>query len=352
VFHAYGHQWPCQLVYHPRKRVGFGFTDGEGCERAWGELYPLIPSLRVAGHHRRLFTLDAQLLHLNIKSMYRLAIWLARRMRTCQKRLIEASQGVNECRVDVGTLRREWLAQLTAQTEDAPRQSKHLADRALAEIILERAWVKEAESGIKDLAIQIVKLEESGEDATNLESELAKMRTALVQTKGRLITMEKAVGVEGRSKLKTLMGNPYLQARMNARALKARIRAKLVEHKFERTKLERVYRRQVLQEKEHAQTKALIHRRQGGIAALILKYNKLVDEMTALRRARKAPAKSVLPHKLDSKKVFRLDVNDGLWEEDPGLGDEDFQNLPRWMTDDNVRKGILFLLQRDRCLEE
>ncbi|KZV91460.1 hypothetical protein EXIGLDRAFT_585054, partial [Exidia glandulosa HHB12029] len=29
VFHAYGHQWACQLVFHPRKREGFGLTDGE-----------------------------------------------------------------------------------------------------------------------------------------------------------------------------------------------------------------------------------------------------------------------------------------------------------------------------------
>jgi Kyakuja-Dileera-Zisupton transposase len=49
VFHAYGHQWPCQLVYHPRKCPGFGLTDGEGCERFWSSLKPLIPSLRVSG---------------------------------------------------------------------------------------------------------------------------------------------------------------------------------------------------------------------------------------------------------------------------------------------------------------
>ncbi|KDR74566.1 hypothetical protein GALMADRAFT_49841, partial [Galerina marginata CBS 339.88] len=29
VFHAYGHQWPCQIIYHPRKCEGFGLTDGE-----------------------------------------------------------------------------------------------------------------------------------------------------------------------------------------------------------------------------------------------------------------------------------------------------------------------------------
>ena len=49
VFHAFGHQWPCQVVYHPRKCVGFGLSDGEGCERFWSSIQRLIPSLRVSG---------------------------------------------------------------------------------------------------------------------------------------------------------------------------------------------------------------------------------------------------------------------------------------------------------------
>jgi hypothetical protein len=49
VFHAYGHQWPCQMIYHPRKCSGFGLTDGEGCERFWSAIRLLIPSLRMAG---------------------------------------------------------------------------------------------------------------------------------------------------------------------------------------------------------------------------------------------------------------------------------------------------------------
>ncbi|KAK7459482.1 hypothetical protein VKT23_009465 [Stygiomarasmius scandens] len=32
VFHAYGHNWPCQLIYHPRKRRWFGLCDGEAPE--------------------------------------------------------------------------------------------------------------------------------------------------------------------------------------------------------------------------------------------------------------------------------------------------------------------------------
>jgi hypothetical protein len=49
VFHAYGHQWGCQITYHPRKIPGFGLTDGEGCERVWNLIRPLIPILRVTG---------------------------------------------------------------------------------------------------------------------------------------------------------------------------------------------------------------------------------------------------------------------------------------------------------------
>ncbi|EDQ98102.1 uncharacterized protein LACBIDRAFT_310933 [Laccaria bicolor S238N-H82] len=51
VFHAYGHQWACQLIYHPRKCIGFGLTDGEGCERFWSSIKLLIPSLRVSGYY-------------------------------------------------------------------------------------------------------------------------------------------------------------------------------------------------------------------------------------------------------------------------------------------------------------
>lgn len=49
VFHAYGHEWACQLLYHPRKCIGFGLTDGEGCERNWSLIKPLISVLRVSG---------------------------------------------------------------------------------------------------------------------------------------------------------------------------------------------------------------------------------------------------------------------------------------------------------------
>jgi hypothetical protein len=49
VFHAYGHEWPCQCIYHPRKCKRFGLSDGEGCERLWHAISKLIAYLRVCG---------------------------------------------------------------------------------------------------------------------------------------------------------------------------------------------------------------------------------------------------------------------------------------------------------------
>jgi hypothetical protein len=49
VFHAFAHRWACQLIYHPLKCRGFGFMNGEGCERFWHSISKLIPYLRVAG---------------------------------------------------------------------------------------------------------------------------------------------------------------------------------------------------------------------------------------------------------------------------------------------------------------
>lgn len=55
VFHAFGHQWACQVIYHPRKCIGFGLSDGEGCERLWKSLQALIPYLRVCGVSKLIF---------------------------------------------------------------------------------------------------------------------------------------------------------------------------------------------------------------------------------------------------------------------------------------------------------
>lgn len=77
VFHAYGHQWPCQLIYHPHKCKGFGLSDGEGCERFWSALKLLIPSMRVSGYYCHLYALDIQVKFRDSQSWLNLGIMLS-----------------------------------------------------------------------------------------------------------------------------------------------------------------------------------------------------------------------------------------------------------------------------------
>ena len=46
VFHAYVHNWGCQLEYNPRLNLGWGMSDGEGSERLWFKLSKLVAALR------------------------------------------------------------------------------------------------------------------------------------------------------------------------------------------------------------------------------------------------------------------------------------------------------------------
>jgi hypothetical protein len=48
VFHAYVHEWSCQVKYNPRLNKLWGLSDGEGLERLWSFLSPLISTLRVS----------------------------------------------------------------------------------------------------------------------------------------------------------------------------------------------------------------------------------------------------------------------------------------------------------------
>ncbi|KIK81283.1 hypothetical protein PAXRUDRAFT_156418 [Paxillus rubicundulus Ve08.2h10] len=62
VFHVYGHQWPCQIVYHPCKCVSFGLLDGEGCKHLWNSLKFLILILGASGVHNIVYFLHQVML--------------------------------------------------------------------------------------------------------------------------------------------------------------------------------------------------------------------------------------------------------------------------------------------------
>ncbi|KAH9460537.1 hypothetical protein Pst134EB_008709 [Puccinia striiformis f. sp. tritici] len=60
VFHAYVHEWSCQVKYNPRFNSWWGLTDGEGLERLWSFLSPLVSTLRVSTRQHRLNAIQAR----------------------------------------------------------------------------------------------------------------------------------------------------------------------------------------------------------------------------------------------------------------------------------------------------
>jgi len=160
--------------------------------------------------------------------------------------------------------------------------------------------------------------------------------------------------VDGRLNLAKLMGNAFLKQRMNALALKQRLRERLRHRKFELENVERAYRNTVNHAKLEAHTKQQVKRKEPGIQTLARKYNTLCNDLGDMIKAKKAPLGAIAPLPIEMNGLFKLDVDDGIWQ-DVGLTDDnDGENteIPLWLGNENVQKGIKSLLELDRCMEE
>ena len=93
-----------------------------------------------------------------------------------------------------------------------------------------------------------------------------------------------------------------------------------------------------------------LKRREPTILRLAKDYNDLCHQIAVLIRQNKAPAGAVPPQEIVREGLFKLDVDDEIWQ-DVGLDDE-FGCPPLWLSDERVRQGIQYLLERDRCEEE
>ncbi|KNE93316.1 hypothetical protein PSTG_13260 [Puccinia striiformis f. sp. tritici PST-78] len=79
VFHSYVHDWPCQLQYNPRYNEGWGLTDGEGLERLWSYLSPLVSPLRYATRNHRIGAINHRSFFHNELGMEKLVVTLKRK---------------------------------------------------------------------------------------------------------------------------------------------------------------------------------------------------------------------------------------------------------------------------------
>ncbi|KAJ3761312.1 hypothetical protein EV360DRAFT_38080, partial [Lentinula raphanica] len=333
VFHAYGHGWACQCVYHPRKCVGFGLSDGEGCERFWHSISKLIAYLRVCGHHLRLYTLDSQVNHAASESLIHMGKWLSRKWQNAKVKHREADAEVKAAGHTISLLRDQWKNQVAAQTKPLPPR----------DLLVER--IAKAEDTLSDLHAEAYEIAEA-------ETQLPLLREKLSETRSALAREERKLGVEDKATYRHLGGSPFINLRMNARAIKIRLRSRLAARKFERDRVERTFRRQQHNDRKvHHHTEDSVKKRDPSIQKLARQYNSLCAEMQKLITLNRAPQNACPPALISMKELFNLDVDDEIWQ-DVGLDDSDGQDPPPWLSDDKVRSGIKAVLMRDRCDEE
>ncbi|KAF8964624.1 hypothetical protein BDZ97DRAFT_1904311 [Flammula alnicola] len=236
VFHAYGHQWPCQIIYHPRKCKGFGLTDGEGCEHFWSSIKSLIPSCRVSTYFNRIYTIDTQIKALHEKSLFGMGKWLHRKWIVTKEKKSDSENVLQT----VDSL--EWNAQVTEQTKPLKRQSKNLANKEIEEILSLNKVVETYKSRITELQNMLDTGEyEHDMDLLEVQEFLQDLMQKLEKTQKAVANKKAKLSVDGKQSLKKLMGNEFLKHRMNALALKQRIRDRLRQRKFELENLERAY---------------------------------------------------------------------------------------------------------------
>ena len=357
VFHAYGHQWACQIIYHPRKCRGFGLSDGEGCEQFWSSIKPLIPSLRISGYFNRIYTLDAQVRHLDVKSKLSLGRWLKRRwVNTIDRKqgAIEVLNFVYSSGVTEVVLCAEWDKQVSEQTKPLKKQSDQLARLEIDAIL---ALYKNLESHNAEIEKYESMLEnddyEHGFNATEVQAALEELQEKVMKHK-KLISARKAkLSVDGRLNLTKLLDNEFLKLRMRALALKQRICDQLRQQKFELENLEQAYCKTVnhLKLEKHAQSQ--LKRKEPGIQANAKKYNKLCSDLSEMIVKQAVPRGAIAPLPIVLDRLFKLDVDDDIWQ-DIGLTNEtdDMTEIPAWLGNNDVRDGIKALLEHDRCVEE
>jgi rRNA maturation endonuclease Nob1 len=213
-----------------------------------------------------MYNLDNQFAFNNEENLFKLGTWLRRKTHACEVKLKEAEETLGECGFAEDVLRREWEAQVKAQTKPLPRkslissyltsriidacgsyrqgQTKNQGKSAVEEAIRLRKSRDAAQAHVDELRSRIIDVSSEHWEIATAELELDAALTVLTKARAKVTKKESAMGVTARQQLHHLLKSPFLAKKMNARALKTRVRERLRGRKFELDRLERSYRKQ------------------------------------------------------------------------------------------------------------
>lgn len=127
-----------------------------------------------------------------------------------------------------------------------PGQSEHAADKVLDDLLLEMGAIEDLKEERRKHEKVLKSRKTSDADMEAASKRIIAIERELETATAKVTELHETLGTEQCRKLADMRGDPYLRARVNARALRANVRFALQAHKFESRKLERAYRHQLL----------------------------------------------------------------------------------------------------------
>ncbi|KAF9503661.1 hypothetical protein BS47DRAFT_1369368 [Hydnum rufescens UP504] len=333
VFHAYSHQWVCQLWYHPQKGNVWGLTDGEGCECLWSDLQSLIPNLHVTSFHHQLFLLDLHIEHQDHLKLCQAGVWLEKHR--------------DKIRYTDKYLQAQFEAQQAYQSQPLEQQSKKKVSNAAQDLI----EVLQKQLMLVPLSDSIASWNEVAEIMT-LIAEQEKIVLHLSKQDNDLMAVLQLGDPISYKKLEKMRGHAWFEHQLNMWALKARIIVKACEKNFKTCNLTGAFRSKVVDHNTMEHTTKALKRCYCSVKSLVVDYNKWRLNMMKLHGWGRISKNAIIPPPIDMKGLFGLDVNNDIWQ-DIGLTDDEFDGtVPPWLGDEDIQNGIWLMQEVVNCCDK
>ncbi|KAF9511782.1 hypothetical protein BS47DRAFT_1363548 [Hydnum rufescens UP504] len=335
IFHAYGHQWACQLWYHPHKSELWGLSDGKGCEQFWSELHRLIPGLWVTGYHQRLFILDLQVEHIDEGKHMGMGKWLQGRIDWLQHCLEEAEMKLSDC--SPSYLMKQFKAQREYHSQ--PAQQGNLKD-----------FIAEGNDLVQDDMTASNEVQAEWQEKVRLLKEAIQQLETTINKKTNELQLTNHASA---SELNRLKKDKWVNIQLNIHALHEQLLKKLRARKFELATLDHVNSSRILYQKTKAHVKKAVKNQSSGIEATVKKYNARLKELVVLRGRGGIWRDAYIPPMLTMDGLYKLDVDQDIWEDSQG-DIVDFLDgvVPPWLADPSVKEGIWISQEVASCQQE
>ncbi|KAK1226972.1 hypothetical protein PQX77_010040 [Marasmius sp. AFHP31] len=346
VMHAYGHQWSCQLYYNPRLRKGMGLTDGEGTERLWSALRKLIGLERRSSRARRIWLLDRQCDAIAQQHREDLGAFINRKLVShVQKKEADAIKALRSYGIAHEELRTMWKDQCEAQSSReaiAPARMK----KELGKVLGLLAEIEALESTIAITRSAVQKLKFPPTDSLMYLAELEQTHARL---KEKADALYKTLNIPEKHPSLSNIPLPYIHTLLLARDLKTDIRKRAIASFQEYDQIDQAVGgiHQPIGTRNHQIALKNMTKRKATFTNSVRKFNQFCAYLeTNYKQHYNIPVPRPLPVTIAA---LRDSETNDLWED---VWITNSKPPPRWLTDDNARKGIRAVLSLDRCAEE